>query len=78
MKTLLITGASSGIGRATALAAARLGAVSFPLGAPATALVIGLGWWLVTPLLLRIELLTRQPAWPALSTRSSSLQRPEV
>ncbi|MEE4108652.1 MAG: DUF2878 domain-containing protein [Halieaceae bacterium] len=74
----LLTLAAAIFAPLTYLAAARLGAVSFPLGAPATALVIGLSWWLVTPLLLRIELLTRQPAWPALSARSSSLQRPEV
>ncbi|MEO1078817.1 MAG: DUF2878 domain-containing protein [Pseudomonadota bacterium] len=49
----------------TYLAAQRLGAVSFPHGSIATAVVIGLSWWVITPLLLRLESLTRHPeTWP--------------
>jgi hypothetical protein len=74
----LLTAAAAIFAPLTYLAAARLGAVSFPLGAAATAVVIGLSWWIITPLLLRIELLTREPARMALSARSASFQRSEV
>lgn len=74
----LLTAAAAIFAPLTYLAAARLGAVSFPLGGAATALVIGLSWWVITPLLLRIERLTREPAPLALSTRPVSFQRSEV
>ena len=48
----LLTAAAAIFAPLTYLAAARLGAVSFPLGGAATALVIGLSWWVITPLLL--------------------------
>ncbi|MEM1186970.1 MAG: DUF2878 domain-containing protein [Pseudomonadota bacterium] len=57
----LMTFAATVFAPLTYLAAQRLGAVSFPHGSIATALVIGLSWWVITPLLLRLEVLTRHP-----------------
>lgn len=75
----LMTAAATVFAPLTYLAAARFGAVSFPFGNVATALVIGLSWWAITPLLLRLEVLTSQPLQPAqLFSHPSSSQRPEV
>jgi len=74
----LLTVAAAIFAPLTYFAAARLGAVDFPLGNTATGLVIGLGWAVITPLLLRIERLTRQPVRLVLSARLFSPQRTEV
>ncbi|MEE4278511.1 MAG: DUF2878 domain-containing protein [Halieaceae bacterium] len=58
----------------TYLAAARLGAVNFPFGAPATSVVIALCWWVITPLLLRLEKLTREPTRAALHLNLFSIR----
>jgi hypothetical protein len=74
----LLTAAATLGAPLTYLAAARLGAVTFPFGAPATALAVGLSWWAITPLLLRLEAATR--AAPRLADLLSypSSQRSEV
>jgi hypothetical protein len=43
----------------TYLGAERLGAVTFTFGVAPTAVVIGLSWWALTPILLRLEANTR-------------------
>lgn len=55
----LMTLAATVLAPVTYLGAERLGAVTFSLGAAPTAVVIGLSWWALTPLLLRLESVTR-------------------
>jgi hypothetical protein len=47
----------------TYFAAARLGAVTFPLGAAPTALVVALSWLFLTPLLLWVMRRTASARW---------------
>ncbi len=55
----LLTLAATVFAPVTYLGAERLGAVDFTLGAAPTAVVIGLSWWALTPMLLRVESITR-------------------
>ncbi len=74
----LMTFAATVFAPLTYLAAQRLGAVSFPHGSVATAVVIGLCWWVITPLLLRIDALTRHPEKLFRQLSLTHTQRTEV
>ena len=60
----LMTVAAAAFAPVTYFGAERLGAVEFALGAAPTAVVIALSWWVLTPILLRVEILTRNLAVP--------------
>jgi len=73
----LLTAAAAVFAPLTYLAAERLGAVTFTHGSVPTAVVIGLSWWALTPMLLRLEALTRDLSEGAFPL-SLSFNRTEV
>lgn len=62
----------------TYLAAQRLGAVTFPHGGLATAVVIGLSWWALVPALLWLNALTRGELLVSARAASFPIDRQEI
>lgn len=73
----LMTLATALLAPVTYLGAERLGAVSFAFGTAPTAVVVGLSWWALTPILLRLESITRTFT-PSRLIPVAAVHRPEA